>query len=103
MTGLSPFGYAEWVPSPSIVYGSQSLPMIPDGRVSRVRFETAASLSLSGAPSFERARLSSGLHTLAGWKFATPDSYQPGQRFYPGVTRTLLTEQVALLCPQALR
>ena len=36
-------------------------------------------------------------------KFATKNSYQPGQRFSPGVTRTLLTEQVALLCPQALR
>jgi len=42
VTDLSPFGCAEWVPSPSIVYGSQSLPMIPDGRISRVRFEAAA-------------------------------------------------------------
>ena len=91
------------MPSPSMVYGSQSLPMIPDGRMSRVRFETAARCSLSGGPSCERASSSRGLHTLAGQKFAPPESYQPGQRCYPGVTRTLLTEQVALLCPQALR
>ena len=41
MTNLSPFGDAEWGPLPSIVDGSQSLPMIPDGRISRVRFEAA--------------------------------------------------------------
>ncbi len=32
----------KWVPSSSIGYGSQSPPMIPDGRFSRIRFEAAA-------------------------------------------------------------
>ena len=53
MTNLSPFGYAEWGPSPSIVYGSQSLPMIPDGRISRVRFEAATAPPCAFLPGAE--------------------------------------------------
>ena len=37
---LSPI--VEWVPNSSIACGSQSPPMIPDGRISRIRFEAAA-------------------------------------------------------------
>jgi hypothetical protein len=53
VTNLSPFGDAEWGPSPSIVYGSQSLPMIPDGRISRVRFEAATAPPCAFLPGSE--------------------------------------------------
>ena len=53
MTHLSPFGDAEWGPSASIVYGSQSLPMIPDGRISRVRFEAATAPPCAFLPGSE--------------------------------------------------
>ena len=57
--------------------------MIPDGRFSRVRFEAAAiQFSLQRA-FLKPTRLTRGRHTLASLKFATPDSHQPGQRFYP--------------------
>ena len=53
MTNPSPVGDAEWGPSPSIVYGSQSLPMIPDGRISRVRFEAATAPPCAFLPGAE--------------------------------------------------
>jgi hypothetical protein len=53
VTHLSPCGEAEWGPSPSIVYGSQSLPMIPDGRMSRVRFAAATAPPCAFLPGAE--------------------------------------------------
>jgi hypothetical protein len=54
VTNLSPFGYAEWGPSPSRVDGSQSRPMIPDGRISRVRFEAATAPPCAFRPGSEQ-------------------------------------------------
>jgi hypothetical protein len=77
--------------------------MIPDGRVSRIRFAVRSAISLSSVclpPT--SARFNRGLCSLVRCEFAPPHSYQPGPRFSPGVTRPLLTEQVALRDPQAL-
>ena len=73
--GLSP------TPVPHV---SSSLPMIPDGRLSRVRFETAASFALSQGPSCLTVCLSRGRHTHLMLQFASSDSYLPGQRVFPG-------------------
>jgi len=70
-------------PTP-VAHVSSSLPMIPDGRISRVRFETAARSSLSQGPSCFIPCLSRGRHTYAMLQFAASDSYLPGQRVYPG-------------------
>jgi len=44
------FRYVEWVPNSSMAYDSQSPPIIPDGRISRVRFEVAALPNWAFAP-----------------------------------------------------
>ena len=70
-------------PTP-VTHVSSSLPMIPDGRLSRVRFETAASFALSQGPSCLLGCLSRGRHTHSLLPFASWDSYLPGQRVFPG-------------------
>jgi hypothetical protein len=41
---ISLFRFANWVPSPTSGYVSRSPPIIPDGQISRVRFETSTFL-----------------------------------------------------------
>ena len=62
---------SEWVARSSIAYVSQSPPMIPDGRFSRIRFEAAAyTVRLPTA----RASLSRGRHTLSLAEVYAPPS-----------------------------
>jgi hypothetical protein len=72
VTDLSPFGDAEWVPSPSIAYGSQSPPLIPDGRMSRVRFE-ATTPPRCACLSRSRVKPGVGIHASSDrWRTASP-------------------------------
>ena len=77
--------------------------MIPDGRISRVRFEATARYF-----SLPRAFLQN--HELKLWSAYTRQAEVRHAEWpptwaavYSGVTRTLLNEQVALRYPQALR
>jgi hypothetical protein len=88
-------------PTP-VPHVSSSLPMIPDGRLSRVRFETAASFALSQGPSCRIAYLSRGQHPHPMLQFASSDSYLPGQRVCPGCHPAPAYCTGSTTCPPAL-
>jgi len=88
-------------PTP-VTHVSSSLPMIPDGRLSRVRFETAASFALSQGPSCLLGCLSHGQHTHSMRQFASSASSLPGQRVVPGCPPAPAYCTGSPACPQAL-
>jgi hypothetical protein len=92
-----------WGHNSTLAHVSASLPLIPDGRLSRVRFETAASFALSQGPSCLLGCLSRGRHTHPMLPFASSASYLLGQRVVPGCHPAPASWTGSPACPPALR